>query len=95
METLNAKVADNMKEVEAEEEKNNALDALIDLVPFDLNVSEYNCSGLRTKLSEQLERGEVGVNPLDELARLYDEAYALKNCNRRMADRLLAERAFS
>ncbi|KAJ8671433.1 hypothetical protein QAD02_002692 [Eretmocerus hayati] len=73
----------------------SVLDTLIDLLPFEMNVPGYRFLGPGTKLAERLERGEVGVCPLDDYAREHDIAYANKNADRRKADRVLAERAFS
>ncbi|KAJ8677278.1 hypothetical protein QAD02_013065 [Eretmocerus hayati] len=55
----------------------------------------YRSLGPGTKLAERLERGEVSVCPLDDYAREHDIAYANKNADRRKANRVLAERAFS
>ena len=81
METLNAKVVNSVREEEAENEKNSALDALIDLLLFELNVPSYKFLGPGMKLAERLKRGQVGVNPLDEFSRLHDEENARKNGN--------------
>lgn len=78
-----------------EEDKNSALDAIIDLMPFEMHVPGYKFCGPGTKLAERLERGDVGINPLDEACREHDIAYSNKETNRRKADRILAERAFS
>ena len=80
---------------EGVEEKHSALDALIDLLPFELHPPGYKFLGPGTKLSERLERGEVGVNPLDEACRQHDIVYSIEKGNRRKADRVLAEHAFS
>ncbi|KAJ8685386.1 hypothetical protein QAD02_021179 [Eretmocerus hayati] len=72
----------------------SVLDTLIHLLPSEMNVPGYRFLGPVTKLAERLERGEVGVCPLDDYAREHDIAYANKNADRRKADRVLAERAF-
>lgn len=79
----------------AHEEKNTALDSLIDLLPFEMHVPGYKFCGPGTKLLERLERKDVGVNPLDEACRRHDLAYNDKSADRKKADRVLAEYAFS
>lgn len=78
-----------------EEEEKSALDAIIDLMPFEMHVPGYEFCGPGTNLSERLARGDVGINPLDEACREHDIAYSGKKSNRRQADRILAEKAFS
>ena len=78
-----------------EQEKNSALDALIDLLPFEMHVPHYKFCGPGTKLAERVERGDVGINPLDEACRQPDLAYTDPNSDRRQADRILAQYAFS
>ena len=92
------KVEDDEKIEEEEEEgkpENSVLDSIIDLMPFEMHVPGYKFCGPGTKLAEQLERGDVGINPLDEACREHDKAYADKKINRRQADQILAEKAFS
>ena len=69
--------------------KNIAIDALIDFLPFELHPPGYKCLGPGTKLSERLEKGDVGVNPPDEACRQHE------NVQRCKADRVLAEHSFS
>lgn len=88
------KQQDKKNKVEDDGDK-SVLDALIDLLPFEMNVPGYKFCGPGTKLSERIERGDEGVNPLDEACRQHDIAYSEKNGNRREADRRLAEQAFS
>ena len=52
-----------------EQEKYSALDALIDLLPFEMHVPHYKFCGPGTKLAERVEREDVGINPLDEASR--------------------------
>lgn len=70
------------------------LNDLIDVLPFELHVPGYHFCGPGTKLAERLERGEIGINALDEACREHDLAYCKKN-NRNRADGVLAEKAFS
>ena len=46
------------------------------------------------KLAERVERGNV-INPLDEACRQHNPAYTDSNSDRRQADRVLAQYAFS
>ena len=78
-----------------EEEKDSVLDNLIDLLPLDMHVPGYKFCGPGTKLAERIERGDVGINPLDEACRQHDLAYNNPSSNRRQADRILAKYAFS
>ena len=88
-------MAESSKEInQNEEEKNSALEALIDLLPFELNLPGYMFLGPGTKLAERIERGDVAINELDQAALEHDKAYAAEKGNRRKADRILAERAF-
>ena len=80
---------------EANEENNSALNALINLLPFEMTLPGYKFMGPGTKLAERLERGEVGVNPLDEACSQHDIVYSKKEGNRRKTDQILAEQAFS
>ena len=80
---------------EEEQEKNSALDALIDLLPFEMHVPHYKFCRPGTKLAERIERGDVRINPLDQACRQHDLAYTDSNSNRRQADRVLAQYAFS
>ena len=79
----------------AKKKKTSPLDTLIDLLPFELHPSKYKFLDPGTKLKERLERGEVGVNPLDEFAPVHDIVYASRTGDRRKADRVLAKRALS
>lgn len=71
------------------------LDALIDLLPFEMHVPGYKFCGPGTKLSKRIKQGDVGINLMDEACREHDIAYSDKNTNRQQADRKLAEKAFS
>jgi hypothetical protein len=74
----------------------SVLDKLINVTPFEMHLPGYQFLGPGTHLQERLERGEGGVNPLDNACLQHDIAYSNKNSgNRTKADRVLAERAFS
>ena len=66
-----------------EQEKNSTLDALIDLLPFEMHVPYYKFCGPGTKLAERIERGDIGINLLDEACRQHDLAYTDSNSDRR------------
>ena len=78
-----------------EEEKDSVLDNLIDLLPFEMHVPGYKFCGPGIKLAARIQRGDIGINPLDEACRQHDLAYNNPSSNRRQADRILAEYAFS
>ena len=84
-----------MNSQEEKQEKNSAVDALIDLLPFEMHVPHCKFCGPGTKLTERIERGDVGINPLNEAYREHDLAYTDSNSDRRQADRVLAQYAFS
>ena len=77
------------------EEKDSILDNLIDLLPFERHVPGYKFCGPGTKLAERIQRGDIGINSLDEACWQHDLAYNSPSSNRRQADRILAEYAFS
>ena len=68
---------------------------LINALPIELHIPGYNYCGPGTKLSKRLERGDKGVNLLDEACREHDIAYSkTKNLDERhQADIKLADAA--
>lgn len=48
---------------------------LINNLPFELHLPGYNYCGPGTKLMERLQRGDKGVNELDEACKQHDIAY--------------------
>ena len=84
-----------MNSQEEEQENNSALDALIDLLPLEMHVPHYKFCRPGTKLAERIERGDVGINPLDEACRQHDLTYTDSNSDHCQADRVLAQYAFS
>lgn len=68
----------------------------VDLLPFEAHLPGYNYCGPGTKLRKRLERGDKGINGLDEACKLHDIAYASYSDSehRRQADKELAERAW-
>ena len=75
--------------------KNKSLvDSVIDALPCEIHVPNFQFLGPGTRLAERLARGERGINLLDRAALSHDLAYA-KNENRRLADQELIDVAFS
>ena len=70
----------------------------VDLLPVELHLpGGYRYCGPGTKLKERLERGEPGINKLDEACKVHDIAYSKSsdNASRRIADRKLADSAWA
>lgn len=72
------------------------LNKVIDSLPIELHLPGYKFCGPGTKLKKRLERGDKGINPLDEACKSHDIAYdQFKDDNRRsIADKLLENRAY-
>lgn len=72
------------------------LNSIINKLPVELHIPGYNYCGPGTKLAKRLERGDRGINPLDEACREHDIAYSKFQDvgNRNQADRELAQAAF-
>lgn len=68
----------------------------IDLLPVELHIPGYNYCGPGTKLKKRLDRGDKGINPLDEACKIHDIAYSrFSDAGRRyQADKELTERAW-
>lgn len=71
------------------------LNTLINKVPFELHIPGYSYCGPGTKLKRRLERGDKGVNLLDEACKKHDIAYsdASELSKRHQADAKLYEEA--
>lgn len=52
------------------------INKLINTLPFEAHIPGYNFCGPGTKLKKRLERGDRGINPLDEACRIHDIAYS-------------------
>lgn len=72
------------------------LNRAVDLLPFEAHIPGYQYCGPGTKLKQRLERGDLGINPLDKACKAHDIAYSIYNDSRRraQADKELAERAW-
>lgn len=67
------------------------LDKFIDNLPFELHIPGYKFCGPGTKLNKRLQRGDKGINALDEACKEHDIAYV--NKNRNLADKILIHKA--
>lgn len=76
---------------------NGIVNSLINKLPFELHVPGYNYCGPGTKLKQRLERGDVGVNPLDEACKLHDISYSNEKQlpDRHRADKVLLTNALN
>ena len=52
------------------------LNTLINKLPVEWHIPGYNFCGPGTKLQQRLNRGDIGINKLDEACKLHDIAYA-------------------
>lgn len=77
------------------EPSHSFLDTVIDCLPIELHPPGYRFCGPGTHLDERLERGDRGINPLDDYCREHDLAYSEIGHCRSDADRILAKQAFS
>lgn len=72
------------------------VNSLINSLPVELHLPNYQYCGPGTKLEKRLERGDKGINPLDAACRLHDIAYSSNtDINKRhQADKELANKAW-
>lgn len=75
---------------------NSAVNSAVNKLPFEMHIPGYQYCGPGTNLEKRLERGDLGVNPLDHACRNHDIAYSYsKDTNvRRLADQELASKAW-
>ncbi len=73
------------------------LNTVINKLPFELHYPHYNYLGPGTKLQKRLNRGDKGINKLDEAAKRHDLFYNQhKDTNsRHIADRTLENEAWN
>lgn len=71
------------------------LNTLINKLPFELHIPGYQYCGPGTKLDQRLQRGDKGVNLLDEACKDHDIAYSQSNdlSKRHEADEKLYKKA--
>lgn len=71
------------------------INSAINKLPFEMHLPGYRYCGPGTKLEKRLQRGDIGINPLDEACKSHDIAYTSKDKNvRRLADRALRSKAW-
>ncbi|KAK9751734.1 Phospholipase A2-like domain [Popillia japonica] len=73
------------------------VNSLINKLPIELHLSGYQYCGPSTKLEKRLQRGDRGINPLDQACKEHDIAYSQSSDlkYRHDADRILQERAWN
>jgi len=69
---------------------------LINSLPFEIHIPGYQFCGPGTKLKKRLDRGDIGINPLDTACRDHDIVYeSSKNLDdRHKADKVLENSAW-
>ncbi|KAK9681122.1 Phospholipase A2-like domain [Popillia japonica] len=72
-------------------EGSGLVDSLINKLPIELHLPGYQYCGPGTKLQKRLERGDSGINPLDQACKDHDIAYSQSKDlkQRHEADRIL------
>lgn len=78
-------------------EGGGVLNSLINNLPVELHLPNYQYCGPGTKLQKRLRRGDQGINPLDAACKEHDIAYS-KNKDlkeRHKADQILEDRAWN
>lgn len=71
------------------------IDRLIDILPFEAHLPGYQYCGPGTKLKKRMERGDKGINRLDEACKEHDIAYSehKDSAERAVADQKLQNEA--
>jgi Phospholipase A2-like domain len=82
--------------VQVSKKSRGVINKVIDALPVELHFPGFNYCGPGTKLQKRLNRGDVGVNPLDEACKQHDIVYANKSDkeSREEADKRLEEEAW-
>lgn len=72
------------------------INSLINSLPFEAHIPGYQFCGPGTKLEKRIDRGDKGINPLDNACRDHDLVYAKsKNLDERhKADKVLENRSW-
>lgn len=73
------------------------INTAINKLPIELHIPGYNYCGPGTKLQKRLQRGDRGINPLDDACKEHDIAYEKYPDNiseRHRADKILGKRAW-
>lgn len=79
-----------------EQKGSGIVNTLINKLPIELHIPGYKFCGPGTRLKERLERGERGINLLDDACKAHDIAYSQTSDleKRHEADRILAKKAW-
>lgn len=69
------------------------LDTIVNKIPIEMHIPGYQYCGPGTKLQKRLNRGDPGINPLDQACKQHDIVYAQhdKGPKRYDADKILAK----
>lgn len=72
------------------------VNSLINRLPIELHLPGYQYCGPGTKLADRLQRGDPGINQLDQACKEHDIAYSKykEQEDRHIADKILAEKAW-
>lgn len=71
------------------------INSVINKIPFEMHIPGYRYCGPGTKLDKRLQRGDVGINKLDEACKEHDIAYSTNNNNiKNLADKKLISTAW-
>lgn len=71
------------------------LDSIVNKIPIEMHIPGYQYCGPGTKLKKRLNRGDPGINPLDQACKQHDIVYAQHDNGpkRYVADQILAKNA--
>lgn len=71
------------------------IDTMIDKLPFEVHIPSYQYCGPGTHLQKRLNRGDLGINPLDKACKVHDIAYDKHkdSSERSIADKVLQKEA--
>lgn len=71
------------------------INSAIKKIPFEMHIPGYRYCGPGTKLDKRLQRGDTGINKLDEACKEHDIAYSTNNNNiKNQADKKLISKAW-
>jgi len=94
---MTVKLKNQINKQKKTKEGRGVLNRIINNLPFEAHLPGYNYCGPGTKLKQRLDRGDKGINQLDEACKEHDIAYSQnKNIvDRHSADKILAEKAWA
>lgn len=71
------------------------INSVITKMPFEMHIPGYKYCGPGTKLDKRLQRGDTGINKLDDACKEHDIAYSTNNNNiKNQADKKLISKAW-